>query len=151
MDIWDVGHSNQTEDNFLSLLKTYRIESVIDIRRFPSSKKFPHFDRHHLEKGLASNHIEYLWFGEKLGGYRKGGYAEWMKTREFEEGLKELEKRAASKRTAFMCAELDFRGCHRRFIIELLEKKGWKVIHMTPFSKKTQDSQTPSLFSDGDS
>ena len=128
MDIWDVGHSNQSEDNFLSLLKTYRIEGVIDIRRFPSSKKFPHFNRHHLETILKTIHIDYLWLGEKLGGFRKGGYAKWMKTEEFAEGLQELEKRAASKRTVFMCAELDYRGCHRRFIIELLEKREWKLI-----------------------
>lgn len=131
MDIWDVGHSNQSEDNFLSLLKTDRIECLIDIRRFPSSKKFPHFDRRHLEKILKTIHIDYLWLGEKLGGFRKGGYAEWMKTEEFTEGLGELEKQAASKRTAFMCAERDYLGCHRRFIIELLEKRGWKVIHIT--------------------
>lgn len=132
MDIWDVGHSNQTQENFLNQLKTFRIECVIDIRRFPSSKKFPHFERHHLQKSLESTQIEYVWLGEKLGGFRKGGYEEWMKTEVFAEGLRELEKRAAVKKTAFMCAELYSHRCHRRFIIELLEKRGWKVIHIIP-------------------
>jgi len=130
MEIYDIGHSNQKEESFLILLKKHHIECVIDVRRFPSSKKFPHFKSNRLEKSLKTNHIEYIWLGEKLGGFRKGGYAGWMKSKEFSSGLKELEKTATFKRTAFMCAEHDYRGCHRRFIIESLEKRGWKVIHL---------------------
>ena len=130
MEIWDIGHSTRSEDEFLILLDQYKIEIVADVRRFPSSKKFPHFEKSHLEEALRKNRIEYLWLGEKLGGFRKGGYKEWTKTEEFTSGLEELEEKALRKRTAFLCAEADYTRCHRKNIIGLLEKKEWKVHHI---------------------
>ena len=131
MEIWDVGHSNLKEEDFLSLLQKHRIERVIDVRRFPTSKKFPHFAKPRLEQALNKKRIDYFWLGEKLGGFRKGGYDGWMKSKEFRSGIEELEEKASQKRTAVMCAESDFRGCHRRFIIEVLEEKGWKMLHIS--------------------
>lgn len=130
MKIWDIGHSNQKEDNFLALLESHRIERLIDVRRFPTSRKYPQFERAHLTEVLKKRGIDYIWLGESLGGFRRGGYREWMKTEAFIRGIAELEEKASQKRTAVMCAEADIRGCHRRFIIDLLEKRGWHPIHI---------------------
>ncbi|MFP4081892.1 MAG: DUF488 family protein [Candidatus Aminicenantes bacterium] len=130
MEIWEIGHSSRSQEEFLRLVKKHKIEQVIDVRRFPSSKKFPHFHKSHLQQTMAENHMDYIWMGEKLGGFRKGGYEEWMKTEDFAAGVEELEKKASHRRTAVMCAEGYFRRCHRRFILEYLEKKGWEVQHI---------------------
>lgn len=136
MEIWDVGHSNRKEDNFLSLLEKHKIKRIIDVRRFLTSRKFPHFEKAHLENALKKKGIGYFWLGESLGGFRRGGYEKWMKTEEFRRGIEELKERASQKRTAVMCAEDDFRACHRRFIIALLEERGWKVSHISSKFKK---------------
>ena len=130
MEIWDVGHSNRQEEDFLSLLKEHKIEKIVDVRRFPTSKKFPYFERSHLALTLNKINISYIWLGDKLGGFRKGGYEQWMKTEDFTAGIEELEKQARHQRTALMCAEAYYGRCHRRFIIKHLEQKGWNVIHL---------------------
>jgi len=148
MEIWDIGHSTRTEKEFMALLHKNRIEAVVDVRRFPSSKKFPHFEKVHLGKILGKNSIDYVWLGEKLGGFRKGGYENWIKTDEFASGINELERKAQKKRTAFMCAEADTTRCHRKFIIQFLELKGWTVHHIFSLSKRQDPSLTSPLFSD---
>ena len=144
MEIWDVGHSTRAEDEFTALLKEHRIKAVADVRRFPSSKKFPHFSRDHLEKALKKSSIEYIWLGKELGGFRKGGYPQWMKTQEFAAGINKLINIADQKRTAFMCAEADHSRCHRKHIIDLLQHKGWTVHHIP---SKAKPQLEPSLFS----
>ena len=128
--IWDIGHSNRQEEDFLSLLKRHKIEKIVDIRRFPSSRKFPYFERSHLLTTLAKRNIDYIWLGDKLGGFRKGGYQQWMSTKDFASGIEILEKIASQKKTALMCAEAYYGRCHRRFIIKHLEQRGWQVIHL---------------------
>jgi len=130
MEIWDVGHSNRQEEDFLSLLKDHKIEKIVDVRRFPLSKKFPYFERSQLALTLNKINISYFWLGDKLGGFRKGGYEQWMKTEDFAAGIEELEKQARNQRTALMCAEAYYGRCHRRFIIKHLEQRGWQVIHL---------------------
>ncbi len=148
MKIWDIGHSTRTEKEFIALLHKNRIEAVVDVRRFPSSKKFPHFGKEHLEKVLEKNSIDYLWLGEKLGGFRKGGYEKWVSTDEFASGISQLEDKAHEKRTTFMCAEADFARCHRNFIIQSLKLKGWTVHHISSLSKSREPFLTSPLFSD---
>lgn len=144
MEIWDIGHSTRAEDEFTALLKERRIEAVADVRRFPSSKKFPHFSRDHLEKALKKNSIEYIWLGKELGGFRKGGYQQWMRTQQFAAGINKLINIAGQKKTAFMCAEADHARCHRKHIIGHLEHKGWTVHHIP---SKAKPQLEPSLFS----
>ncbi len=114
----------------MELLAKHGVEAVADVRRFPKSRKFPHFNRESLEKTLPQFGIEYHWLGELLGGYRRGGYEAYIKTPEYMRGIEKLEALASRKRTAIMCAEGYWRRCHRRFIAETLEKRGWKVIHI---------------------
>ncbi len=128
--IWDIGHSNRNLEDFLKILKKNNIELIIDVRRFPSSKKFPHFDKENLKAELKKSEIDYLWLGEKLGGFRKEGYEKWLTTKDFHKGLEILKSKASQNRTAIMCAEGYFRRCHRRYILELFEKNDWQVVHL---------------------
>jgi uncharacterized protein (DUF488 family) len=128
--IWDIGHSTRKLEDFLKILKKNNIELLVDVRRFPSSKKFPHFNKENLEIELKKMGIEYLWLGEKLGGFRKGGYEKWMESDEFREGFQILKEKASKFKTAIMCAESYFMRCHRRFILELIRKNGWQTNHI---------------------
>ena len=143
-EIYTIGHSNRTIDNFLSTLSFHRIECVVDVRRFPKSK-FPHFTRENLELHLRSNGIEYVWM-EGLGGYRKKildkspntaiksegfrNYADYMLTEKFREEIEKLIEVASRKRTAIMCAEMLYWRCHRKLISDFLILRGFRVLHI---------------------
>ncbi|MEW6455455.1 MAG: DUF488 domain-containing protein [Acidobacteriota bacterium] len=130
VEIWDIGHSTLTIEDFIRKLIKNNIQLLVDIRRFPGSKKFPHFFKDSLKNFLSERRIDYLWLGNELGGFRKGGYEKWTETSEFKKGIEMLEQIAAEKRTAFMCAEGYYMRCHRRFIIKILEEKGWTIHHI---------------------
>ncbi|MEM5794046.1 MAG: DUF488 domain-containing protein [Candidatus Aenigmatarchaeota archaeon] len=137
MKIYTLGHSTRSFEEFLEILKNYQIELVIDVRKFPSSKKFPWFNKENLEKELAKEKIQYLHFPE-LGGYRKEGYENFSKSKEFSETIKKLLEIADNKTTAILCAELLWWRCHRRYIANRLAILGHQVIHI--FDKeKTQE------------
>ena len=67
--IWTIGHSTRTLEAFLDALATYRIETVADVRRFPGSRRHPHFAKDALSESLPSHGIVYRWL-PKLGGRR---------------------------------------------------------------------------------
>lgn len=128
--IYTIGTSTRRLREFIEALRHYQIERVIDVRHFPTSTRFPHFKRERLERSIPRNRMDYVWLGENLGGYRAGGYEAYMKTREFEEGIRELEMLATGKPSAFFCAEKLFWRCHRRFIADAMIKRGWDVYHI---------------------
>ena len=66
-----VGHSTRKIEEFISLLKAYKIEVLVDVRAFPVSRKNPQFNKENLEESLSQNNIEYIWLGKEFGGYRK--------------------------------------------------------------------------------
>jgi len=121
MKIFTIGHSNRKIEEFLNLLKKNKIEILIDVRRFPSSKKFPWFNKDFLREILKKENIEYIHF-EKLGGFRKEGYKNFAKTKEFESAVKELLKISKSKNVCIMCSERFYWRCHRRFIIKKIKE-----------------------------
>jgi uncharacterized protein (DUF488 family) len=128
--IYSIGHSNHSIDKFLNLLQVYKIEAIADVRRFPASKKYPHFERQYLQLELEKNKIIYIWLGELLGGYRNGGYELYMQSEFYFQGIQELITIAERQITAFMCAEKLFFRCHRRFISNHLLQLGWKIVHI---------------------
>ncbi|MEM0313633.1 MAG: DUF488 domain-containing protein [Candidatus Bathyarchaeia archaeon] len=142
--IWTIGHSNRTINTFLELLKEHEIQVLADIRSFPTSK-IKHFKKDGMELWLPNNGIEYLWFGKELGGYRKGGYKEHMKTPVFKEGIQKLLNVASRKRTCIMCMETNPKYCHRRFISAYLEERGIKVIHIISKGQKILDGDVREL------
>ncbi len=142
--IHTIGHSTRTIETLLALLQTHAIEVLVDVRRWPASKRHPHFNREPLAASLKQDGIDYLWHGD-LGGFRKPvhdspnmawrvgafrAYADFMLTAEFEGILKEVETLAVSKRAALMCAEAVPWRCHRQLLADAFLVRGWNVRHI---------------------
>ncbi len=127
--VYTLGSSNRTWKEFIEILKFYNIEVLIDVRRFPTSH-FDWFSKENLTLRLKTQTINYLWMGEEFGGYRTGGYEHFTSSKEFKKGLLKLEKIACEKNIVIMCAERFPWKCHRVYITQSLEKKGWKVKHI---------------------
>ena len=134
--IWTIGHSNRTIDVFIELLGEHKIQVVVDVRSFPTSK-IEHFKKEQMERWLPQYGIEYVWLGKELGGYRPGGYKRHMRTKTFREGIRRLLEIAQNKRVCIMCMEVNPKYCHRRFISAYLERKGIKVQHIIEKRQKT--------------
>ena len=142
-----IGHSNHPLGRLLALLARHEVEALVDIRRFPVSKKHPHFSRDNLVAVLPKSGVEYHWL-EALGGRRHKrrdespnlglenegfrNYADYMLTGEFREGVKKLLEIARQKKTAIMCAEGLFWECHRRLVSDFLVANGVTVQHIMP-------------------
>ena len=127
--IYSIGTSNRSLDEFIFLLRNYGIETVVDVRSFPTSR-FEHFRRDTLKRGLQEFGFCYVYLGTELGGYRRGGYEEYMGTPNYREGLSKLTEIGSSFMTTFLCAERLPWRCHRRWIGESLMREGWEVIHI---------------------
>jgi len=145
--VFTIGHSNHPLDRFLALLAQHQIKALVDIRRFPSSRKHPHFNQENLVSALKEAGVEYRWF-ESLGGRRRRqadspinlglrnesfrNFADYMLTESFQEGVEQLRAVAKRKRSAFMCAEGPFWQCHRRLVSDFLFANGVTVQHIMP-------------------
>lgn len=128
-EIYTIGSSARDWEEFVDILKHFGIKTLVDVRRFPTSK-IEHFIKKNLNSKLKSQTIGYLWLGENLGGYRAGGYKEFMKEDLFQEGILKLEKLAHKNKIALMCAERLPWKCHRSYISHQLEKRDWKIVHI---------------------
>ena len=143
--VYTIGHSTRTLDELISALQAHRIETLVDIRAFPMSRRLPQFNRSSLEETLPAAGIRYVWM-KTLGGYRKKtldespnialrnqsfrNYADYMLTPEFEQAASELVGLAEQSRTAYMCAERSFFQCHRRLVSDWLVAHGHEVLHI---------------------
>jgi uncharacterized protein (DUF488 family) len=156
--ILTVGHSTHEWEAFLRLLRAASVEALVDVRRHPGSRRLPQFNSDALERSLPAASIEYVWLGEELGGRRRArrdsenagwqvagfrAYADHMASAEFEAGLERLERLAREKRTAFMCAEGDWRRCHRRLIADALTARGWDVVHLLRDGRRERHELPP--------
>ncbi len=141
--IYTIGHSNQTRERFLDLLREHGIQTVIDVRRWPVSRHAPHFNRRALAAWLATEGVRYLFGGEELGGklqelaaYFSDGSldAAWLKSRSgFREGLNLVLAEAQQGRVCLLCSEGDPARCHRGTILAPeLEARGGRVVHILP-------------------
>jgi len=129
ISIWTIGHSNRSVKYFLALLGEHRTEVLVDVRRFPTSK-VEHFKGEEMEKWLGQYGVEYVWMGEELGGFRRGGYNSYVETEQFRDGVERLLEIAKQKKACIMCLEPSPKYCHRRFISAYLERRSVKVIHI---------------------
>ena len=127
--VYTLGTSTRSFDEFVAVLRRYGVEAVVDVRRFPSSR-FPYFSGEELARSLPQQGIDYYHQGEKLGGYRRGGYGAFSATEEFKQGLGELTEIAYQRTAAIVCAEKLPWRCHRRFIGAELSRRGWQVVHI---------------------
>ena len=126
--LYTIGHSTRTLDELISVLQTHQIETLVDIRSFPVSRRLPHFNRESLEAALPKAHLRYVCM-KALGGYRKKirddspnmglrstsfrNYADYMLTAEFAGAINELIQIGERSRSAYMCAERVWFHCHR--------------------------------------
>jgi len=145
-DVFTIGHSTHGIDAFVSLLRRHRIAQVVDVRTLPRSRRNPQFDGPALEASLREAGIAYAHL-PTVGGLRTPlpgsandgweedafrGYADHMATPAFAEGLSRLIALASAAPTALMCAEADWRRCHRRLLADALTVAGWRVRHILP-------------------
>jgi uncharacterized protein (DUF488 family) len=155
-EIWTIGHSTRTFEELLEMLHSFSIELVVDVRHFPGSRKYPQFNKESLEINLPRNNIQYVHL-IALGGRRKvnpysgntawknsafRGYADYMETDAFREGVSELANKALQQRTAFMCSEAVWWRCHRSMISDYLKVHGWKVMHIMDVGKAQEHPYT---------
>lgn len=154
--IWTIGHSTRPINEFILMLESLEIEVLVDIRSLPGSRKYPQFNKENLAISLPLHNIQYLHI-EALGGRRKGNpqskntgwehpafrsYADYMETKEFKAGIKELENLAKQKHVAYMCAEALWWRCHRSMVSDYLKWKGWQVFHIMGKKKATAHTYT---------
>jgi uncharacterized protein (DUF488 family) len=144
--IFTVGHGTRSADELVVVLKGAEIEEVADVRRFPGSRRHPHFAREELERWLPDAGIAYSWRGEELGGRRSRGhgssrhrawrnaafqgYADYTDAAAYRAAIEVLERDAEGRRIAVMCAERLWWRCHRRMIADTLELRGTTVLHL---------------------
>jgi len=154
--VWTIGHSTRTIGHFVAILKSFQIEIVADIRSFPGSKRYPHFNKEALEVSLPGYGISYTHI-KKLGGRRPvnpssknqgwkhpafRGYADYMETDEFMLGIQQLEEIAMDNRTAYMCSEAVWWRCHRSLVSDYLKLNGWIVYHIMEIGKEKEHPYT---------
>lgn len=153
MIIHTVGHSNRTMEAFIDILRSAKLQSLVDVRAYPSSRRHPQFESARLRRALASSNISYAWEGQRLGGFRKGrpdsphraltsaslrAYADHMQTEEFRTVAAQLMVLAGRTRLALMCAEKDPSHCHRSMIADYLSAAGVRVVHLVGHGERIE-------------
>lgn len=143
--LYTIGHSTRSLEELIRALQAHGIETLVDIRSFPVSRRMPHFSRESLEQSIPAEDIRYVWL-RALGGYRKKlhenspnialrnqnfrNYADHMMSVEFRQGVEELLRIAGESRTAYMCAERVWFHCHRMLVSDYLVAHGHTVLHI---------------------
>jgi uncharacterized protein (DUF488 family) len=149
ISLWTIGHSTLSIEDFFSKLRSFEIRVLADVRSYPGSRRYPHFNRERLDASLADSGIRYEHLPE-LGGRRRArpdslniawrnesfrGYADYLETNEFRAGIDRLLNIAATRRTAIMCSEAVWWRCHRSLISDYLKVKGIEVNHIMSIGK----------------
>jgi uncharacterized protein (DUF488 family) len=163
--IWTIGHSTRSADEFIDMLKAFSITHLVDVRTYPGSRRYPHFNKDTFRQSLTKENIRYTHL-PALGGRRKPkpdskniawknegfrGYADYMQTAEFNNGIKELEAIATAERTAYMCSEAVWWKCHRSLVSDYLKVKGWQVLHIMSLESADEHPYTkPAKVADGE-
>jgi uncharacterized protein (DUF488 family) len=160
--IYTIGHSTRTLDEFTELLRMNGVERLADIRRYPGSRRYPHFSREALAESLPREGIAYVHMPE-LGGRRKPApdspngawrndqfraYADYMATREFAAAIDKL--LAFEERTAIMCAEAVPWRCHRNLVSDELVRREIDVLHIIDRSEPAPHKLNPMARVEGD-
>ena len=143
--LFTIGHSTRPLEDLIATLQAHEIQTLVDIRAFPMSRRLPQFNRDSLQESLPAAGIRYAWM-KALGGYRKKirddspnialrnasfrNYADYMLTGEFKSAMAELVALAGSSLTAYMCAERVYFRCHRMLVSDWLVAHGHEVLHI---------------------
>ena len=164
--IFTLGHSNRTIDEFLTILERSSVRLVADVRSNPASARFPWFERNALANALDKRGLSYRWFRE-LGGRQPPSpeevehtglstdvglcrYAAAMNTPGFKAAVDELLGQASSAITVALCAEQNYRDCHRMLLADSLQLAGARVVHILGADEAEEHSINPDLVQDGE-
>jgi uncharacterized protein (DUF488 family) len=157
MTVYTVGHSTHSLDDLVELLVRHGVERLVDVRMIPASRRVPHFARERLAEELPSRGLDYVHM-KALGGRRRPapdspnggwrsagfrGYADYMQTDGFARALGALERLAAERPTAVMCAEALWWRCHRRLVADALIARGHRVSHIASNGSLSDHELTP--------
>ena len=159
--ILTIGHGARSVEALLMVLKQADVATLIDIRRFPGSRRHPQFARDALAVSLPADGIRYEWQGEELGGRRSrrtssrhvalvdaafGGYADHMDTSAFRTAMQALIERAETgERLAVMCAETLWWRCHRSLVADALACRGIDVVHLIEVGRSEPHRVRPTM------
>lgn len=141
MSLYSIGHSNASIESFVALLRRHEIDLLADTRSKPYSRYNPHFRREPLKRSLKEHGIEYVFMGRALGGrpedatyYFESGKVNFERLAEarfFQQGIERLIALGQDRRAAFMCAEADYKHCHRYWLItRTLLRRNVEVKHI---------------------
>lgn len=138
--ILTIGHSDHTLQSFLALLEYHGVQSVLDVRSHPYSRRHRHFKRWTLERCLVRNHMNYVFLGRELGArcddetvYRNGrvDFTLLSNTERFNQGLDRVEVESVRWRCCLLCAEADPLTCHRTILVARhLRERGYEIGHI---------------------
>jgi uncharacterized protein (DUF488 family) len=155
--IYTIGHSGRTFDDFVALLGSFDVSVVADIRAIPCSRPSPQFNGDALASSLNKKGFRYVHL-PRLGGMRRArshspslawrdpsfrGFADYMLSVHFEEGLAVLHALLTHGRVALMCAEAVPSRCHRSLVADALVARGASVTHITGVLRSIQHNITP--------
>lgn len=161
--LYTIGHSTRRLDELISILKHYGIDFLADVRSIPRSRHTPQFNKENLARELPAAGIRYAHI-DKLGGLRHTtkdsmntgwrntsfrGYADYMQTDEFREGMEALLKHAQSATVAIMCAEAVPWRCHRSMVGDALIVRGYDVVDIFDDRKTQREKLTSFAAVDG--
>jgi uncharacterized protein (DUF488 family) len=160
MTVFTIGHSTRDLADFVAALAAAGVDAVADIRRFPKSRRYPHFNGENLAPALAAAGIAYRHF-PALGGRRSKradgkpsphclwreetfrNFADYAETAEFRAAFDELAAMGRSGAPAIMCAEAVWWRCHRRIVADYLLAAGFPVEHIFDAAKREPAKLTP--------
>ena len=165
MRVYTIGHSNQPIKSLLEALSAHEITVVVDVRRFPTSRRHPHFSGPRLTETLQAAGIDYI-HEPALGGHRTPapdspntawreeafrGYADYMETEAFAQAIGRVLELAKDRRVAVMCAERSWRDCHRGLIADYLKVREHEIIHIvSPSDTELHPYTRPARLVDGE-
>lgn len=158
--LYTIGHGDRRVGDLVRVLRSQAIETLVDIRSHPASRRHPQFDRRALQEELERRGMTYLWAGRQLGGLRRArshsphgalpeglrGYADHMDSAQFARAITRLLDLAASSPAAVMCAERDPTHCHRSLLADHLSVvHGVEVIHLVDAQSRYGHRARPEL------
>jgi uncharacterized protein (DUF488 family) len=164
MVVCTIGHSTLQASELVAVLKAHGVSQVADVRRFPASRRHPQFNGAGLARTLAAHGLGYSHFealggrrepraGSRNGGWREAGfrgYADYMETTAFDDAMRRLLALAGRAPTSILCAEKDWRHCHRGLISDWLKAGGVEVMHLVDAQHAEPHPYTaPAVVADG--
>ncbi len=162
--IFTIGHSTRPWSEFLELLVAHSVRCLVDVRHYPSSRRYPQFNGAAMQRELAAAGIDYV-HEVDLGGRRAPlpdspndywrldqfrGYADWQNSAEYQAAMARLTQRATHEPTAITCAEAVPWRCHRQLIADDLTLRGWEVRHIMSVSKADRHELNAAIVRDSD-